>query len=1547
MSEQIEGLQAELRLNTQPYTQAMKQAATTARSFVNTLNTQLDKANISMQSLGKTSDHVGQSLTGLSRVAKGAMGQISSDVSGIKSVFTDLNKEIQNTGQKVKTISVEKTFKPVSEATMESLRTYQAALAATATQTEEMKNTTQKAHTAIRRTVKATQETYQALSQGIEASTASIKGSLDGWQTAQAAVKAQVLQENTAIRRTFGTTIEKIQATQTALKSVADEVTVSLSQVNKKASELKTQDTKNGLTKSLEEVPKAAEQAKASTDTVMERLRLLDQSLDAMRSVKTARDDLSASKLNNVIANTPAAPAQNIPVSTPGASEAAGSMNALAEAAVDATEGMHAAASAAKEASGATQGAAQNTNKMGQAFTRVKRDAQTAWGGLKEAAQSYGKALELNRQKMAQLEKQAAKTSRGVMDVFKGIVLAQSFYKVVNAIQGAVGAMWDMAAATETTQASLGILLKDMGQAKELTAYLQDFAAASTFTFETASTATRQLLAYGFQLENVGYLMNTIGDAAAAMGEPEAFGAIAKALGQITTKGKVATQEIIQLTEAGIPAYQILREELGLTQKQLGNLGKEGITANKAVEAILLGMEKRFKGSMDAMAKTVPGYWSNIKEAISFLGSQAMEGFYGSVKNVLAKTSETINTWVQVVRTSGIGGLFEYIVPPAWQDQIRQLIANVSGVIQAFWGWSQALAPLNNVFMSQLINVLNLALPSIQATLQILSYLVNILNQNEFAVRALASALTGLLVFKTVNKVAAGALSALSGFGGITKLIPGFIATAKSVGILSASVGVLKGIVTGGVSVAGTLATIAGVGIALVGMNKAFDKASASLGSAMGNNRHNYLQPELKRTNVTATNFNKTLGETVGKTEAIGNNFDKAAEKAKKARSAIASFDEIFALPDEDSGASDEAEDVPGVGDIGDIEMPDVGGGIDIGDLIPDLSELEEAIAGFQANYEWAVKNHFNPSTTWSRFFEATRKGWRQGWEQLEGVSLASLRALGYTIAESVAALGKTIYYALTGQWDEIGKVWKKAGSTIAQEWNRAWNKILGTSSSAMDILEHSTKQDMSAVTRTFKEALKILPKTTEETVGKAAEKFVGLLQDLDEDSITVLKGTSESMGLIFRGIHADMTKQEAMEQFTKNIKSMVNTGGNDMDTLAQDFEKAMKIISSTCITETQKTQKIAELVFGSMKDNVGKSTDSMAKDVLDDVESMGNGSVELLKTLGGDWYTIFKGIENDSDLTSDETRAKVVANIDQMKKDGTWNITELERVTRERLISMAQQADERTKELAKSVDTGTLDASKFAGINARLITENIDAALSLLPDQSATTLAAAKDAMIDQLVKAGALTSKQATEIRRGVTNNLNPVVKDTKKTFGSDLPSIIEGQKNRLKQAGTSAGDNVGRSYKEAMLSQMQEAFDKINAARADLNSKMADAFGGTNVRPLPEIPRIPGYAKGGLIKRQHLAMVGEGNRQEAVLPLEDPRAMETIGNVIASKVSSAMAGGIQMMSQMNNTTPGTPEPLRPLYVGTLIADDRGLRELNRKLEVINVQEKERRGL
>jgi hypothetical protein len=102
------------------------------------------------------------------------------------------------------------------------------------------------------------------------------------------------------------------------------------------------------------------------------------------------------------------------------------------------------------------------------------------------------------------------------------------------------------------------------------------------------------------------------------------------------------------------------------------------------------------------------------------------------------------------------------------------------------------------------------------------------------------------------------------------------------------------------------------------------------------------------------------------------------------------------------------------------------------------------------------------------------------------------------------------------------------------------------------------------------------------------------------------------------------------------------------------------------------------------------------------------------------------------------------------------------------------------------------------------------------------------------------------------------------------------------------------------------------------------------------------LGGHASGGVFNKEHIARFAEGNKAEAIIPLENDNAMEPFVKAVASGVGAALA---PLMVQQDNTSGDTSGSQQVLYVGTLIADDRGLRELDRRMRVIKLEEDRRR--
>ena len=108
-----------------------------------------------------------------------------------------------------------------------------------------------------------------------------------------------------------------------------------------------------------------------------------------------------------------------------------------------------------------------------------------------------------------------------------------------------------------------------------------------------------------------------------------------------------------------------------------------------------------------------------------------------------------------------------------------------------------------------------------------------------------------------------------------------------------------------------------------------------------------------------------------------------------------------------------------------------------------------------------------------------------------------------------------------------------------------------------------------------------------------------------------------------------------------------------------------------------------------------------------------------------------------------------------------------------------------------------------------------------------------------------------------------------------------------------------------------------------------------GSTNFLPTKQLM----HAQGGIFNREHIARFAEGNKPEAIIPLDNKSAMQPFVDAVADGLTAVL---MPMMSTLN----GQQNQLRPVYVGTLIADERSLKELNRKMNIIQLEENVRMG-
>lgn len=444
---------------------------------------------------------------------------------------------------------------------------------------------------------------------------------------------------------------------------------------------------------------------------------------------------------------------------------------------------------------------------------------------------------------------------KDITRIAQGIIVSQAFYKVVNEIQAASKALTKFSMDAEDARVSFSLLMKDGDKAGRFMTYLQDFAAKTPYTMQQAVTNARKLLAYGFSADNMNPILSTVSDAASASGDAETFDRVARALGQIHTKGKLAQQELLQLTEAGIPAFEILREKLHLTSDQLGNIAKQKIPADVAINAILKGMQERYGGASAAISNTMRGMLSTIKDDALIVGQEAFSPFYKSAESVIRKIRDAFENMKDIVRNTGIGGLVQSLVPESVYPKIQLFVANIKVLAQAIGRLTAAMGPIISAFLEFGLNVLNAILPIINIFAQVISYLAQAFANCSPLVRGFVAAVGGIFV-------AAGAVTLLLNLGAavkslfIVKVVSQLIVgLAKAISILSMTIIRNPWIALLGLAAGGLMA----FAMTSKTVSNAISGIGGKITGAFGADPSKVFVPKMKENNKIDNEFNKNL----------------------------------------------------------------------------------------------------------------------------------------------------------------------------------------------------------------------------------------------------------------------------------------------------------------------------------------------------------------------------------------------------------------------------------------------------------------------------------------------------------------------------------------------------------------------------------------------------------------------------------------------------------------------------------------------------------------
>ncbi len=294
--------------------------------------------------------------------------------------------------------------------------------------------------------------------------------------------------------------------------------------------------------------------------------------------------------------------------------------------------------------------AMQNFGKALEDVTAEAKDAAKELDNVGQEAESAGSEANKAKKKIDSMGNGLEKVGKAAQ-LFAASAIGQKIAGFASEIAQLGITCIQSAAQMKQYEIAFTTMLNSADAGKKMLADLKQFAASTPFDVPGVVQAGQQLMAFGFQAQEIIPMLTSLGDAAAGLGKGSAgVGQIAYAMGQMRTSGTLKTQDMMQLTNAGINAWQMLADASGKTIMEIKDLTERGaIDSAAAVEIIVAGMNAKFGGMMQKTSTEVAGLMANIEETAgntaATVGEYMIKAF--DIKGILKNISDALGDFQQ------------------------------------------------------------------------------------------------------------------------------------------------------------------------------------------------------------------------------------------------------------------------------------------------------------------------------------------------------------------------------------------------------------------------------------------------------------------------------------------------------------------------------------------------------------------------------------------------------------------------------------------------------------------------------------------------------------------------------------------------------------------------------------------------------------------------------------------------------------------------------------------------------------------------------------
>lgn len=270
----------------------------------------------------------------------------------------------------------------------------------------------------------------------------------------------------------------------------------------------------------------------------------------------------------------------------------------------------------------------------------------------------------------------------------------------------------EMAADYEKATIAFEVMTHSAATGKKLLDDIARLAIESPFTSNELNENAKQVLAFGFEVNDVLPILSRLGDISSGTGSR--LDRLVLAFGQVRSTGRLMGQELRQFTNAGVPILEYLGRVMGVASAQIPQMVRQGrVGFSDVAKAMNLMTEEGglFSGMMDRINKeTVSGRWQNLVESVQLTGRNFGLAFFEAfkVKEVLRDVGDAVRGMSMEKARAYLFG-FAAGLQTVWQTATRlwkvlvELGAGVAGFVVKYQAFFTSLASSIAVVMAVIV----------------------------------------------------------------------------------------------------------------------------------------------------------------------------------------------------------------------------------------------------------------------------------------------------------------------------------------------------------------------------------------------------------------------------------------------------------------------------------------------------------------------------------------------------------------------------------------------------------------------------------------------------------------------------------------------------------------------------------------------------------------------------------------------------------------------------------------------------------------------------